>query len=207
MISLILLIVFVACVAMLGREGLWSNTLTLINVLTSALLAMSLWEPLADYMDREAPTYTYFFDFLALWAVFCVSMIVCRIVTDKISRVRVRFKAPVDRFGGAFVAAWVGWVMVCFVTMTLHTAPLARNFLGGGFQPTPETRMFFGLGPDRKWLGFTQKVSRGTLSSPPPAGTVGEEGLNVFDPQGEFILRYGQRRFQMQKESHLRVRR
>jgi hypothetical protein len=71
--------------------------------------------------------------------------------------------------------------------MTLHTAPMARNFLGGGFQADPKDKMFFGLGPDRIWLGWVQRESRGALCRVSGA-------VVPFDQQGDFILRYGARR-------------
>ncbi len=39
MFLIVLLIIFFACVAMLVREGLWSNALTLINAVTAGLIA------------------------------------------------------------------------------------------------------------------------------------------------------------------------
>jgi hypothetical protein len=53
-------------------------------------------------------------------------------------------------------------------------------------QPTPETRMFFGLSPDRKWLGWVRGSSlTGPFSRGPDL---------VFDKQADFILRYADRR-------------
>ena len=47
--------------------------------------------------------------------------------------------------------------------MTLHTAPLARHFLGGAFQREPDSKMFFGLAPDRVWLAWVHRESKGVL--------------------------------------------
>jgi hypothetical protein len=67
--------------------------------------------------------------------------------------------------------------------MTLHMAPLGRNYLGGDFQPKPDSEMLFGLEPDHRWLGFAQKMSRGVYACG-----------NVFDPRADFILKYAHRR-------------
>src|SRR5215472_13274028 len=106
-VNLILLVVLFAVVAMLIREGLWSNAIMFFNVMTAAMLASNYYEPLADWLDRKWQGYTYIFDFLALWAIFAAVLVVLRLITDKVSRVKVRFKMPVEWAGGIFFALWV----------------------------------------------------------------------------------------------------
>ncbi len=191
---LLALILFVA-VAMLYAEGMWSNAIRLINVVTAALLATNFYEPIARLLDSWAPKLTYVWDFLALWGLFALLMLMLRALTDQVSRVKVRFPERVDQVGSTFFALWVGWVVICFTLMTLHTAPLARNFLFGGFQP--EQRMVFGLEPDRQWLGFMQKMSLGTFCR----SATREEWRKqeyVFDPHGEFLPKYTARRAKLE---------
>jgi uncharacterized membrane protein required for colicin V production len=189
-VNLLMFVVFFACLATLYADGLWSNAIRLINVITAALLAMNFFEPLADRLQKWQPSYTYILDFVSLWLLFVVFSVVFRVLTDLTSRVKVRFLRIVDRIGSALLALWIGWVMVCFTLTTLHTAPLARNFLNGQFKP--EERMVQGLGPDRQWLGFTQLMSRG-----PYARSAGGE-KTMFDPQGEFMPKYATRRNEFQ---------
>lgn len=203
-ITIVLLVVFFAAFAMLLREGIWSNALTLINVLLSALIATSLFEPLAAWLESFEPTYTYLWDFIAIWAVFCLSYALLRTAIDFISTTQVRFLPIVDRIGGGLLGVWIGWVLVCFITMTLHMAPMAQNGMGGSFQPTPEAHMFFGLAPDQRWLAFAHMVSGGSLATSAPEGQ-GTDGANVFDPQGDFIFKYAQRRANFEREPATRV--
>ena len=186
---LLLLVIFAACIGVLYPEGLWSNAVRLINVTTAALVATNFFEPLARWLDGMADSYTYFWDFIAIWGLFCATMVVMRAATDLISRVKVRFLNIVDRVGSVVFAVAVGWVMVCFITMTLHTAPLARNFLWGGFDPSK--RMLMGLAPDRQWLAFVQHVSQGPFSWSEP---------KVFDPNNEFLAKYNNRRGALEKQ-------
>jgi hypothetical protein len=188
-LTLLMFVILLASVAMLFAEGMWTNAIRLVNVVTAALLATNFFEPLARLLDRALPSGGYFWDFLSLWVLFCVVFSVLRLATDNVSKVKVRFPALVDRVGGGVLAAWVGWVLVCFTMMTLHTAPLARNFLFEGFQP--ESQMIAGLAPDRQWLGFAQKMSLGTFSR--SAGS-----QHAFDPNGEFPRKYAGRRQQIQ---------
>jgi len=187
---LLLLLILAACVGVLYPEGLWSNAVRLVNVVTAALLAMNFFEPVARLIEGFGEWFasaTYFWDFLSLWLVFGVSMIVMRLATDMISRVKVRFLKVVDRAGSAFLAACIGWIMVCFVLTTLHTAPLAAKFLWGGFDPS---RRMLLVGPDRQWLGFVQHVSKGAFAKSEPL---------VFDADNQFMARYNNRRGALEK--------
>jgi hypothetical protein len=185
-VTLLMLVVLFACIATLYADGLWSNAIRLVYVVTAALLATNFYEPLAARLEKWQPSYTYVLDFVSLWLLFVVFAVILRVLTDFLSRVKVRFLKIVDRIGSALLSLWIGWVMVCFTLTTLHTAPLARNFLGGDF--APEKRMVMGLAPDRQWLGFTQQMSRG----PYAWSSSGEKTL--FDREGCFMPKYASRR-------------
>ena len=105
LLPVVLLAVFFACVAMMFNEGLWNNAIMFFNVMMAALLATNYFEPLADWLQRKDPSYMFVVDFLSVWAIFAVVLVVLRLATDKISRVKVRFKRPVDIAGGIFFAA------------------------------------------------------------------------------------------------------
>ena len=201
-----LLVIFMACIGFLYTEGIWGNFIHLVNVVTAGLLATTFYEPLAKAGESSFGSFTFFLDFLCLWGLFALFAGVFHVLTDQISRTKVRFLKVADDIGSPVVAAMVGVAIVCFTTMTLHTAPLAKNFLDGGFQP--EASMLMGTAPDRQWLGFVQWVSRGVycrgLSSAeadlPANKTVAEgtdpaeKNLAVFDRLAEFIPKYAARR-------------
>jgi hypothetical protein len=190
--AIVLLVIFIACFASLMNNGVWSNTLSLVNVLTAGLLATNYFEPLADLLDKQEPAYTYAWDFLAIWLIFGLSMTALRVATDYLSPVRVRFLPPVEKVGGILMAVWVSWVVLCFTTMTLHTAPLARRFLGDSFRPEPSSKVLFGLDPDLVWLGWVHRESKGSLSR--------WDKVVPFDGKGDFVLRYGERRENFEKQ-------
>ena len=132
-----------------------------------------------------------------------MSMGLLRLVTDLISRHRVRFKMPVEHTGRVILALWVGWIMVGFTIITLHLSPLKAHCFGGGFQKTPTSGNFFGLAPDRQLLAFAQQSSRGALSRGYAGGDAKgyhplpediESNCRVFDPQSDFVIKYRNRR-------------
>ena len=190
-LPLLMILILAACIGVLFPEGLWSNAIRLVNVVTAALVAMNFWEPMARWLEGLNDFFasiTYFLDFLCLWALFAVTVLVMRIATGMVSHVKVRFLKVVDRSGSALFAFCVGWVMVCFTMTTLHTAPLSPKFLWGGFDPSQ--KMVFGLGPDRQWLGFVQYASKGPLARSEPV---------VFDPDNKFMETYNNRRGALDK--------
>ncbi|MCS7304825.1 MAG: CvpA family protein [Thermoguttaceae bacterium] len=201
LLPLLMLAIIAACVGTLYPEGLWSNAVRLVNVIFAGLLATNFWEPVARWAEQMEPTFTFFWDFLCLWGLFCVFLVIFRVLTDFISRVKLRFRKIVDRIGSGFLSLWIGYVMVCFTMFTLHTAPLAEYFMGGGFQPGENN--FFFLAPDLQWAGFVQKMSLGPfcrsladdeLAQYGPATEESEKYLAVFDRQGDFVPKYAARR-------------
>lgn len=203
-IYLILLLIIVIVIGIVGTDGLWHSVITFFNVLLAAMLAMNFFEPASLWLDARMPTYTFVVDILVLWGLFAFFALIFRLSTSALSKVRVKFLKPVDLIGGMLVSAWTGWILVCFTLTSFHVAPLPLSGFGGAFQPEPESRMFFSLAPDRKWLSLMQKMSRGSFSRSAP---LDEPDKYVFDPEGRFILTYGARRETLESLSDLRVRR
>ena len=190
--TIVLFVVFFVCLAMMWNEGMWSNALTVVNVTFAAMVATNYYEPLADWLDGQLPSYTYIMDYLSLWALFAIAFSILRYVTDSLSQYRVRFRMPIEHTGRVLFAAWTGWVIVCFSCFALHTAPLARSPFRGSFQSQPQDNNFLGFAPDRMWLAFMQSRSEGALSRTEP---------RVFDPRSDFIYKYGARRAQLERSN------
>ena len=69
-VAILLLLIFVACFASLMNSGLWSNTITLVNMITAALVATNYFEPLAEFFERNESSFAYVWDFIAMWLIF-----------------------------------------------------------------------------------------------------------------------------------------
>lgn len=191
-LNLILLAVFATVTLALWKEGIWGTLVMLLDVLLAATVATAWYERVVAVLEPRVPSYTYLLDFVAMWGLFCLILLVLREATDRISRTKVRLRRPVELFGGPLVAALVGWVMTCFTAATLHVAPVPRDFV----QPTPEARMLFGLAPDRKWLAWVRNATRGGPFAVP---------ASAFDKDADFIIRYADRRKRLEAEPGLRV--
>jgi len=190
MISIVLILVFVSVFASIMNQGLWSNFINLVNVIVAGLVAMNYFEPVAGFLDKQQASATYIYDFIAIWFIFGATVVILRLATDYMSQVKVKFFMPVDKAGGILMAIWVSWIVVCFTATTLHTAPLSRNFMG--FQEAPDSKMFFGLQPDRVWMGWVHRESMGALSR--------FGGARAFDGRADMIVRYSNRRDEYDKQ-------
>lgn len=197
----IYLIVVFAALAMMVREGLWSNTITLINVIVSGLAAFGFYSPLAVRLDEQLNgQYTYLLDFLCLWVIFTVVMLICRTLTGVASRTRLRFKYPIDAIGGPLVGLITAWVLAGFVMATLHTSPMPKDAFGGKLvHSESEVATASGLtAPDLAWLRFVQRVS--------PAEALGHSNESAFSAKA-FVKIYGDHRAAFEGGSGLRVNR
>jgi len=193
--------VFFATLAMMVREGLWSNTITLINMIVCGLVAFGFYSPLANMLDeRLSGEFTYVLDFVCLWVVFIVSMLICRVMTGAASRTRMRFKYPIDSVGGPLVGLVAAWVLAGFVTATLHTAPMPRNAFGGKLVHTQdEVATASGLtSPDLGWLRFVERVSA--------VKSLGTPGTVAFKAEA-FVKIYEDHRTKFEAAPGLKVRR
>src|SRR6478672_10662759 len=126
-------IVLFAGLAMTVREGIWSNTLTLINVIISGLIAFGFYSPIVTYLDEDATSgqHTYWLDFAIIWALYAVTMIILRSLMGAASKTRPRFKHPIDAVGGPIIGFVAAWVLAAFTLATLHTSPMPKNQFGG----------------------------------------------------------------------------
>jgi hypothetical protein len=155
---------FFAGTAMMVREGLWSNTIALVNILVSGLVAFGFYSPLALYLDEQlSGQYTYLLDFLCIWLLFMVTMLICRALTGLASRTRMRFKYPIDSVAGPIMALLAAWVLSAFTMATLHTVPMSLDAFGGQLvHADSEVESKSGLtAPDLAWLRFVQSMSSG----------------------------------------------
>ena|SRR5688572_17322234 len=195
LLNLCLIIIFLVCLLMSLASGLWGNLIMVFNVLLAALIATNYFEPLAGWLDGQMPSYTFLVDFIAMWLIFSLSIVVLRAITDTLSRVKVRFKKPVELVGGLVCGGIVGWLMICFSLFSLHTAPLGVTFLGGGFNPG--ANMFFGMAPDRSWGRF----AAGQSDAESGALATGQE----FDLAG-YLKTYAERRAAFEQQPALRTK-
>jgi hypothetical protein len=201
MIDFALLVILALVTWNVAAEGAWGAASMLLCVIFAGLVAMNLFEPLANYLQTLLPAdwgvWSIRLDFICLMGLFGGGVFLLKLMAEKLvpSFIAVHSRLyDVCRFGFALMT---GYVTIAFLLAALHTASLPREFLGF----TPERKNFFGLtAPDREWLGLVQFISERSMRS-------SEEG-RIFDgaqfevPEHEnrvwptYIIRYATRREQ-----------
>src|SRR5262245_54526697 len=121
MMFLFLFLIFAATTAALWFQGLWSAAVTLVNLLLGMMIATSFYEPICNAIEGIgiAGQYTYLLDFAVLWVLFGIVFAILRAATDGLSKQQVFFDMPIEMVGRSLLAAWCGWLMVCFVAFSL----------------------------------------------------------------------------------------
>jgi len=206
-----LFLLFLLVAAALWFQGLWSNAVTLINLIVAMLIATNFWEPICDLIESfGAGSFTYLLDFVVLWFLFVFSFVFLRLFTDLLSRTRVKFEMPVEMTGRSLLAIWNAWLLVCFTAFSLQMAPL-NNPTPLGAWSAPNSSVFLFLPADRFWLRFMQSRSRGALARGNFSGEShpddAEANLEAFDPYSEFPLKYRDRREKYSQAEAMRVNR
>ncbi len=183
-----------AALAMMIREGLWNNAVTLVIHVFSGLLALALYGPLARVLDESVTdgSFTYWLDFLSLWTVYIASFIVLRIVTNMLSQSRVRFKMPVEWTGSIVSAVLGAYLVTGFVSATMHTVMLPADFLGGAIVAESAEDVELKLTrPDIAWLRLYGAVITRVMPSSAGAELVGENGrmeqAAALDPYSKYV--------------------
>jgi len=211
MLIAIFVIIFILIIASTWWFGLWSNLITLINLLIASMLATNTYEPVADLLLSANRTYRLLYDFIAIWLIFCLAFFILRGFTDVMSAYRVKFDPITEMVGRSVFSIWIACVFVCFSAFTLQLAPLKPNVYK---QNVPKSEM--GTLPDRAWLSFMQSRSRGALS----AGTSrqifkaytlkqhpddADKKVRVFDPFSEFLPYHAEKRQDIADRPVLRI--
>jgi uncharacterized membrane protein required for colicin V production len=157
----IFFVAFFPTLAMMIQPGLWSNAITLTNILISGVVAFACYAPLATYLDEMLDgSYTYLLDFVCIWGLFVLTMLVSRTVTGMASGTRMRFKNPIDQVGGPVLALIGAWTMASLVTATLHTAPMPKDAFSGKLIHDDVASASVLTSPDIGWLWFVQAVTQ-----------------------------------------------
>ena len=179
-----------AGIAMMVREGLWSNSITLVNIIISGLAAFGFYSPLVIYLDEMSDgEHTYWLDFAVIWVLFAVVMIVCRVLTAAASKTRMRFKNPIDPIGSCAAAVLSAWTLAAFALATLHMSPMPKDAFSGKLLHDDIESASFVTSPDAAWLRFVEKMSQ--------PSALGSGGTTVFEAE-QFVKIYEDRREKLQ---------
>ena len=122
-LAILMYAIFFAGFAMTVNEGLWNNAITLFCVILAAMIAVPGGLILASYVLEQAtpsPENAWAFKFASIWGVFFAAVMILRLATDRISRVRMKFIKPLDAGGGILLGLVVALMLTSFASLTLY---------------------------------------------------------------------------------------
>ena len=195
-IDILLLAIFGGVTYCVAGEGAWGAAITAICVILGGLFAMNFFEPICDNLLGTNYYWQARLDLIVLVGLFGGAVAGLRAGADYLSSTYIGVHRMVHEAARWGCGALAGYVTMAFLLTALHTAPLSREFLG--FQA--ERSNFFGLAPDRHWLGFTQWSSEWVFSKWPkrifdgPEKTMGDPGVVTNTVWSSFPIRYASRR-------------
>lgn len=182
-------IIFFAALAMSVQNGIWSNLINLMAILIGGVTAFGAHQPLTVWIDEYTEgSYTYLWDFLALWFVFAITTGLIKEIAGRLSKNRVNFPDQIDNYGGAGIGLVVAYFTMAFAMSTFHTAPLSYDQFGGTYEyglTVKDVRQAMdstsGLTkPDIAWLGFAESIlSDGALGR--TVSGIGGASMDGFD--------------------------
>jgi uncharacterized membrane protein required for colicin V production len=185
LLGFILLITYV-----ITSEGLWGSALMFFNVVFAAMIAFNFYEPLAALLDWTGIGWG-FSDTLCMLGLFCVSLLLLRIVTESIAPAMVRFPIPLYHAGRLIFGLATSLVTIAIILLAFHAAPVHKKIFGVvDYQTKPP----FGLGLDHQWLGFFQYETGAVFARygggrRDPHSQYGHgRPLKLFDPRAEWLI-------------------
>lgn len=119
------------------KEGFWGNSLAVFAVFFSSIIAVGWWESLAIVLSNRFPKMWFLWDFLVLWGLFLIPLLLIGEVTRSLSRVKVKFPEPLEKVGNGVALALITVLLLGFYYFSLDLAPLGEA--ADAQEPSPHT--------------------------------------------------------------------
>lgn len=196
MIEVLLLIILAAVTYTVAGEGAWGAAVTCISVILAGLIAMNFFEPICNSLLGSDYYWQARLDLVVLVGLFAAAVAGIRAGADYLSPTYIGVHRMLHEGARWGCGLLTGYITMAFLLTALHTAALDREFIG--FKA--ERANFFGLSPDRQWLGFTQWATERVFCKSParifdgPVIVLGEPGAVPNNVWPSFPIRYATRR-------------
>lgn len=177
----------------LFNQGLWSNSIMLINLLVAGAIATNWWEPLTRMLVSNIPRSVWLADVIVLWLLFALALGVLRGFTGQLCKINVRFPKTLETVCGPAMGIVVALVFMFFFAFTVNLAPLAPKPFDGSFDvEAPKKNMFGLMSPDRVWIRIVKTMSRGAYYN-----------ANDFDGFNDLTIVYQERRKLLKEQENI----
>lgn len=121
--AVVILGVWLGVIAYAAREGLWSILLTLFNLFFGTLMAVNYFEPAARLLVSMWRGIYWFAPGLCFWALLGLFFGIGRFATDALSKVKLKFYAPIEIIGRIVLAL----TLANYTINSIHLGILVSN--------------------------------------------------------------------------------
>lgn len=131
----ILLVIFLVIAYVLGGQGFFSSFLHMVCVIAAGAIAFACWEPAVYFLAPKISNATFgdmLWGFLLI-AIFTLSLLILRIITEKVCPANIHFSTTTNTLGGwacGFVSALISTGIVVIGTQMIP-GPADKNAFGG----------------------------------------------------------------------------
>jgi hypothetical protein len=158
MLYLTVMLVFLcfAAIAMTVNEGLWNNTIKLFNIILAGLLGIVVGIPagmFAFVQSGKTGEYAWYFILAGIWGVFAISVLLFGMAAKAASGVRMRFIPMLDNIAGPLMGMMVAIMLTSFTAYTLERVPIkAGEWNLGAAESWQKTSFKYARAPFRNVL-------------------------------------------------------
>lgn len=127
--------VLFAGIAMTIAEGLWSNTISLFTIMIAGVTAISFGVPLGTLAHEQIGSEAFkmwYAVFAGIWLTFIITLIVLRILTDRLSVTRMRFIPLIDKIAGPLMGIFVATMLMSFTAFVFWRVTIEADPEGWG---------------------------------------------------------------------------
>lgn len=118
------IVVLISILGIRKNEGIWGNTISIVNISFAALIAINYWEDLASILANSLKIGLFYWDYVAVWLLYLVSYFLLDEVSRRLTRVKVKFPAPIEQIGGPVSGIVLFIAFYLFYSFTMHLGPI-----------------------------------------------------------------------------------
>ncbi|MDR1385442.1 MAG: hypothetical protein LBJ67_16580 [Planctomycetaceae bacterium] len=180
--SIFALLAMIGFIAWRWNDGLWGAILLSFNLAFSSIIAINFYEPIGKAIASAAPVGLFYWDSLTFVLLVLISFIVFSLITDRLSRVIVKFPNWAEMIVKPIylLVIW-GILVVPLIYFVIQIGPTAPKPLGGNIDFEQGTATVDSI------IRRSAKISSTGALSP-------LTGTNGFDPDNDFLVREYKRR-------------
>ena len=175
MIDVALVALVLGLTVVIAKEGLWGAALVFFDTLFAGIIAFGTFEFLGSRLEANI-WLGGFPRFICLVGVFCITMSILRVITDKLGPRRVKFPGVMEQALKFVFAGLTAWIATGMVVCMYQVAPVSKAPFQYRFG-----QAIFGVGIDRHWLAVVHYTTRYTF---------GWNEETAFPPPSQFIEEY-----------------